>query len=87
MVRGALVLKLDWLGTVQLRHAGEFVGETLVVPRTDIAQRRRVPFEFRHQWEFSGEGIGEQSRPEEYLAQIRGTSVSLQVSLVTLYTV
>lgn len=77
MVRGARHLRPGRLGAVQLRDAGQLAWEALVVPRADLAQRRRVPAELRHQWQLPGAREREQSRPAEHLAALRGQSLPL----------
>lgn len=76
LVRGALG-RPGGLGAVQLRDAGQLAGEALVVPRTHLAQRGRVPAQLWHQRQLPGARVGELPRPAKHLPALRGPRLPL----------
>lgn len=60
----------DGMGAFQLRHTLQQSGEALVVPRTNLAECRRVPAQQRHRWQLPGAGQREQSRTAVDIAEV-----------------
>lgn len=77
MVRGSQRGRRRRMGPLQLRHTGQLVGEALVVPRSNLQERGRVPSQLRHQRIVPRPRVRVLAGPAVHLVAIRWQSVPL----------